>query len=266
MPQNHCRRSAAVLSLLLLVAAGLLAAAARAVEPKVAGMNELAIFLPGTHDRGLPAVRFQPKCGNQLEVDIPPTVHVHRYYYSGDKEFQGPIIQGGPTVVVANHPKTGERMYVNVTLPPGAPKIVHNKQSITYLYADRRVEICFSCRHPEQVTIKQLSGQGAGRRWHELATSVRTKTHQCLQASPLAHAVAETGRDAGKLVVGAKAAAGSLAAQGIQRVKQAAHALPGVTALESYGEQQAARVQQTVIDNAAARKDRLESKYLPTNR
>ncbi len=40
-----------------------------------------------------------------MKVDIAPTVHVHRYYYSGDKEIQGPIINGGPTVVVAITPK-----------------------------------------------------------------------------------------------------------------------------------------------------------------
>ena len=89
----------------------------------MSGLNELVVYDPGTHERGLPAVQLMPNnCGN-LGVEIPPAVHVHRYYYNGDKEFQGPIIQGGPTIVVANHPDNpGCTLYIRVNLPSGAPR------------------------------------------------------------------------------------------------------------------------------------------------
>jgi len=75
-------------------------------EPRASGLNQLVVIHPGAHERGLPAVRLVPTTDGTVKVDVPRTIHVHRYYYDGDKEYQGPIIQGGPTVVVANHPKS----------------------------------------------------------------------------------------------------------------------------------------------------------------
>ena len=139
-------------------------APAWAAETTEAGLNDLVILDPGTHERGLPAVEIKHVEGGR-EIDIPPKVHVHRYYYSGDKEFQGPIINGGPTVVVANHPKTGERMYIDVVLPAGAPRIAYNKHGITYVYPDKRVAVTF--QHfpfdPNKSIVKIHHGQGLGR-------------------------------------------------------------------------------------------------------
>ena len=113
-----------------------------AAEPIASGLNHLAIYDPGTHERGIPAVILE-EIGGQLAVDIPPMVHVHRYYYSGDKEIQGPIINGGPTIVVANHPRTGNRMYIDVVLPAGATKVAYNVHGITYVFDEQRVGIHF---------------------------------------------------------------------------------------------------------------------------
>jgi len=108
-------------------------------EPREPGFNELIIIDPGVEENGLPA----PNVVNG-HVEIPPTLHVHPYYYSGDKEYQGPIINGGPTIVVANNPKSGEKRYVDVVLPQGAPLIAYTSKSITYIYKDRRVVITFN--------------------------------------------------------------------------------------------------------------------------
>jgi hypothetical protein len=125
-PSRSCFVTFALLSLVWLTISGHAKA-----EPNAIGLHDLVVYDPGVHQQGLPSPQFK-KSGKGLTVEIPPAVHVHRYYYSGDKEIQGPLIRGGPTVVVANHPKTGERMYIDVMLPAGAPTIVYNKSGITY--------------------------------------------------------------------------------------------------------------------------------------
>jgi len=111
-----------------------------AAEPEKPGLSELVILDPGIDETGLPAVLVN----DENEADIPPTVHVHRYYYSGDKEFVAEYIDGGLTIVKAVHPVTGVHCEVRVVLPPGVPTIAYDNNSITYVYPDRRVKICFS--------------------------------------------------------------------------------------------------------------------------
>src|SRR5262245_25182228 len=72
---------------------------------------EIEVLDPGVDPNGNPAVRLQPGPDGRVQVDIPPVILVHRYYYSGDRSFQGPMLPGGPSIVVANHPVTGERCY-----------------------------------------------------------------------------------------------------------------------------------------------------------
>ena len=57
-------------------------------ENREAGFDDLVIMDPGAHQNGLPAVIFDDE---SREIEIPPALHIHRYYYSGDKEYQGPI-------------------------------------------------------------------------------------------------------------------------------------------------------------------------------
>lgn len=240
---------------------------AHAVEPVVPGLNELVVLDPGAHERGLPAVRLQPSCnGNHLVVDIPPTLHVHRYYYSGDKEFQGPIIQGGPTVVVANHPKTGQRMYINVTLPSGTPRIAHHKCGITYVYPDRRVTLKFSLFDSQKVTVQHACGQGISRRWHDFHSRVTAASRGALQRSPLAQSLKQTTAEGGRLVWGAKDDAGSMAAEAIDSLRQMTGSLPGVSALGSYARDRPIRRELQSLGSAAADKARSATQFMSTNR
>ena len=98
-----------------LVILGLFALACSAGSSAIAehnlspGLHDIVVYDAGAHAQGLPGINFR-EAGDGLKVDIPPAVHVHRYYYSGDKEIQGPIVAGGPTIVVAKHPKTGQQI------------------------------------------------------------------------------------------------------------------------------------------------------------
>ena len=267
MERKNPFATSAVTLLVLGFLGGSLSEVAHAVEPTVPGLNELVILQPGAHERGLPAVRLDRTWdGNHLVVDIPPTVHVHRYYYSGDKEFQGPIIQGGPTVVVANHPKTGERMYIEVNLPSGAPKIVHNQCGIAYVYRDRRVILRFSGCQPEKVIVQHVSGRGVRRHWREFHAKVKTTSRNAWQRSPLAQSAKETTVEGGRLVLGAKEGAESMAAGVIDVFRQAAASLPGVNALRSYAEDRPMRRELQAVGSAATAKARSATEYIPTNR
>ncbi|PHS15764.1 MAG: hypothetical protein COA78_04795 [Blastopirellula sp.] len=234
-----------------------------AVEPTVAGLHELVVFDPGAHERGLPAVQFKGR-----EIVIPPTVHVHRYYYSGDKEFQGPIINGGPTVVVAKHPKTGKQVYIDVVLPAGAPRIAHNKHGITYIYSDRRVEVKFPkfTSDPNKVVIKNHSGKGWGRSIHDAHKHVSEHVHKSMDNSQVVQSVKEVGKDTGEFLHGTKVAIGDLTTTSADGLKSLVNLIPGVVYLKSLSEEQPDRDYQAEIKSAARQKERELTDFVPTNR
>ncbi|MCC9600419.1 hypothetical protein LOC67_07590 [Stieleria sp. JC731] len=103
---------------------------------------EIEVIDPGVDPLGNPAVQLHDT-GNALVVDIPPTVLVHRYYYTGDRSFRGPDLPGGPTIVVASHPRTGERTYVQVQMLPGSPMVHYSAKSIDFDFGDAGIEVVF---------------------------------------------------------------------------------------------------------------------------
>lgn len=117
---------------------------------------EIEVLDPGVDPVGNPAVLLQRDGSGQIQVDIPPVILVHRYYYSGDRSFQAQILPGGPSIVVANHPKTGERVYVPVQMMPGAPRVTYTSHSIEYDFGEHAMTVHFHARHP--ATVKYRSG------------------------------------------------------------------------------------------------------------
>ena len=205
-------------------------------SPREPGLSELVILDPGGNDLGLPPVetRLGP---DGVEMDIPPFVHVHRNYYSGNKEYQGPLVDGGPTVVVANNPFSGRRMYIDVILPGGAPVIAYDKQSITYVYPNRRVAIHFDPLLPDKAVVKYLSGQGVARTLHERGECVADATHRVYRQSRLVGASQELARETGKAALGVVTIAGGAATIAVETTTKALRLIPGVQLLQSLGEQ-----------------------------
>ena len=251
---------------LCLAVAAWTARPARGREPRAPGLNQLVVIHPGAHERGLPAVRLKPTVDGSVQVDIPRTVHVHRYYYDGDKEYQGPILQGGPTVVVANHPKWGQQMYVDVTLPAGAPIIAYDRNSITYVYPDRRVELQFSRWRAERVAVKYHAGQGVGRRASEVARRIVANSRDTCDGSPTLQSVKELATGGGGVVLGAVEGVDTLVGALIRRVTAVGELVPGVQPLFSSAEERPQRVYQHTIRRAQVEKNRAELKFLPTIR
>jgi len=244
-----------------------------AAENIVAGLNDLVILDPGKHERGLPAVELTPRKNAEgveegLAIDIPPKVHVHRYYYSGDKIYQGPIIQGGPTVVVANHPQTGERMYVDVVLPAGAPRIAYTRHGISYIYSDQRVEVTF--RHfpfdPTVAVVKHHHGKGWGRKIDDARQHLGQHVKEGLENAPLFQSVKEATGETSDFLHGVKVSLGDLSTQSVDGLKTLTNMVPGITYLKSLAEQEPEKDYANSIREAGIKKERTETPFLPTNR
>jgi len=106
-------------------------------------MDELQILDPAVDPEGKPRAVILPGSQGEPQIQIPQTVIVHKYYYTGDRDFQGPMLQGGPVILAVNNPATGEQVYVDALLPPGAPRIYYRRDRIVYEYRTQAVVVAF---------------------------------------------------------------------------------------------------------------------------
>lgn len=245
----------------LLIVASLEATSLPAAEPRDTGLNELVIYDPGVHEKGLPEVQVRDG-----QVEIPPTLHIHRYYYSGNKEYQGPIISGGPTIVVARHPVTGEQLYIDVMLPAGTPVIAYNNHSITYVYPNQRLKIEFSRLFPEKISIRNLPGRGVSRVLRDGSTKVAEGLRSSGKKSSLLRSLKETVIQRKDVVVGAVGVVGSAAGFVVDKFNQAVQLIPGVQMLESAGKQAKERGSVEEIRQAGLEQAAEARQFLPTIR
>lgn len=173
---------------------------------KVPPTLEIEVLDPGVDPLGNPAVLVRRDEYGQMQVDIPPVVLVHRYYYTGDRSFQAQLLPGGPSIVVANHPRTGERCYVPVQMLPGAPRVTYTSSSIEYDYGETGITLHFKTHGSP--TIKYRNGLPWHRKlgnvvhadqWKDRAARLQSSTENAASRSKtLAHgAMAQIG-DAGK--------------------------------------------------------------------
>ena len=136
------------------VAAGELLHPHRRTMPNVPPVDELQILDPRVDPEGKPRAQVQPGPNGLNQVVTAPTIIVHRYYYTGDRDFQGPMLQGGMTLLTANDPATGEQINVEALLPPGAPRITYRSNRIVYAYRDRSITLCFG--HPGPLGLGRI--------------------------------------------------------------------------------------------------------------
>lgn len=110
---------------------------------RVSPVDEIVVMDPGVDDEGNPKAIIQKNEHGDV-IDIPPTVIVHKYYYTGDRNFQGPFFPGGPSIVVVSDPVTHERLYLEVQMLPGAPRVTYRRNSINYDFGKKGIRIQFS--------------------------------------------------------------------------------------------------------------------------
>ena len=230
---------------------------AGAGKPRVPGLNELEVFDPGVGEMRdgtfFPAIQLN-QTENGTEVEISPVVHVHRYYYNGDKEYQGPFGSGGPVIVVANHPRTRERLYIEAELPPGAPVISYDDHSITYAYPKRRVVIKFSRWCKDKVLVQH------GSRWRLPRPSISAGN------SKLVKAIKDHAKRTSKTVAGAAVTAWNSAGQAVETVSGLTENIPGVKALQSAVDQVGAEQRANDLKAAAEQRIQQQSLDFPTIR
>ena len=217
-------------------------------KPRTTGLNELVVLDPGVNETGLPEITFE-----NGQVKTPEHIHVHRYYYNGDKEYRGPFGLGGPTIVVMNDPRTGKKLYIDVQLPPGAPLIGYSEHDMTYTYPERKVIIKFSRWHNDRVWVKYTKGPG------------RPRHNQTKQQSRLTFAVHEQFRNAGKTLLGGLGAVKEIAATGVEKAGELTDNLPGVKQLRSAFDQRSEQ-QTEQLRQEGIRRARDARQFIRTNR
>ena len=124
---------------------------------------EIEVIDPNADPLGRPAVELQRRENGGFDVDIPPVILVHRYYYTGDRSFQAQLLPGGPTIIVANHPKTGEKLYIEAQMMPGAPRVTYTARFIDYDFGRHGMKILFFGRNAPFVKYRN------GKQWHRVA-------------------------------------------------------------------------------------------------
>ena len=112
------------------------------LRSRVSPVLEIEVVDPGRDARGNPAVVIREENG-ETKVEIPPSLIVHRYYYTGDRSFRGPELPGGPSIVVAQNPVTGKQCYLELQMLPGSPVVHYTSKKIEYDFGDRAVIVTF---------------------------------------------------------------------------------------------------------------------------
>jgi len=243
-----------LIALLFLLVGSLRANPPHAASAPVPPTQEIELLDPGVDPTGKPTaiVRPDPFNPGMKLVDVPPTVIVHKFYYSGDRSFQGPMLPGGPMIAAVNHPKTGERTYVNIVLPPGAPKIIYTSHGIRYDYGPQSVTLTFGllCGKP---TVHYSNATKAGDFTKNVAVATATGTKNFVQRTGLPQGLQRFGQ-------GTKNALGTAAdhihdagRMVLTPVVNGLRSLPGAQLLQSSPEDQGEKARDAAMRQADRR-------------
>ena len=233
------------------------------------GFSELEIILPSKSDNTplkpgeIPRIEVDVETGI---ADIAPTIHFHRYFYSGDKTYQGPRIEGGPTTVVLRHPSTRKRMEIDVMLAPGTPEISYSRWSVTYIYPSHRTKILFSRVLPKRTVVKVIPGSGMR---HGMTKGVKaflghSKDH--LHQSRLKRSLKGALVQRVNIAKGAVGVVTATTSSIIDRSGRVVSMLPGVQILESVGKNSAAERAMEEVRQASLKKEETRERFVQTNR
>lgn len=108
-------------------------------------MDAIVVLDPGVDPRGepRPILRESETAKNRLIVEIPESVHIHRYFPTSPCEFQAQYFAGGPTIICARHPATNQQVYISLDLARGWPKVRYDEDEIEYRYPEESFTIHF---------------------------------------------------------------------------------------------------------------------------
>ena len=122
--------------------------------------------------------------------------HVHNFYYSGNSDFQCPLIKGGRTRIVTVHPVTAEPVEFFVMLAAGAPRVEYRRKHFAYVYPDHRTEVAFPSIGPymPRVVSRQVNGKSLSQRWESVEQRI-SETSDNLNKTNTVQALKEVAED-----------------------------------------------------------------------
>jgi len=262
-----------ILSVFTLVSAGIVCGSAcRAGDDDfspVSPLDEVKVIDPRVDPEGKPRAVIQHHGNGNPYVDIPPTIIVHKYYYTGDREFQGPLIPGGPSIVVVNHPVSGERLYLEAQMLPGAPRITYRRHYIDFDFGEQAIRIRFGhlahLGHAGTPTVSYREGESLAKEIAEARIKARTSAGHWITRTGLPHAVKSVGHGAVNVV---NATADGIHTVGeflVSPVVQIIDATPVGSIVHRSVEDAAINERDRAVAEATRESERL-SGFIPTNR
>lgn len=227
----------------------------RSYIPPVPPTLELEVLDPRVDSKGNPAILLEKEidCAGRenLKVDIPQTVIVHKYYFTGERDFQARILPGGPSIIVVEHPKTHERLYIDALLPPGAPRIYYWSNSIVYDYKDHGVTINFTCFGKAKVSYR--NGVPLSHKLSRATKSVANATSNLVSRTPIPDAAQAVYKGTANVATTTIDRAGSVAKMATLPLANTARMLPLSQTLTSSPEEQARVLRDARIERATRR-------------
>jgi hypothetical protein len=228
-------------------------AAGRAARPRstpVPPALEIEILDPNADPLGNPAIELADDGSGQMTVEIPPIVIVHRYYYTGDRTFQGPRFSGGPAIVVINHPRDGERIYIPVQMLPGAPEVTYTHDSIEYDYGENAITICFGFLGKPKVVYR--NGVPLPRKVGRSVKKVTVAAGSLIERTGIPEFSAQTLRGTKDVAIGAADGVNSVGRAVCTPVAQIVSLLPLARTFQRTPEQEAEFARNARLRRAAA--------------
>jgi hypothetical protein len=225
--------------------------------------QEIEILDPNVDPTGKPAIIPTIGPDGIARIDIPPSIVVHRYYYTGDRSFQGPMIPGGPSIVVANHPGNGERLYIQLQLPPGAPRVIYTRHAIEYNYGTQSVILTFGAHGNPKISYRQ--GVPLTDRTKVAATQATASVARLVRRTGLPAASRTVARGAVNVVETSADRAHDIGKAVVTPVIQAAKLIPGINLLTSSAEDRAENEREVLLEHTETSIDQL-APTIPVNR
>ncbi|MHC4403937.1 MAG: hypothetical protein ACYTG0_30130 [Planctomycetota bacterium] len=261
---SFATRRIAVMGLVWAATLAALSHRAGAAQPApVPPTLEIEVLDPNVDPLGNPAVIVHPTGPHSSIVEIPPVVLVHRYYYTGDRSFQGPMLPGGPSIVVVHHPRTGEQCYISVQMLPGAPRVHYTGGKIEYDYGRNGISIVFGLFG--QPKVKYRNSIPMQRRAKNAVTDVAGGLGRMVHKSGVADFAKKSAEGATNFTVNAKNQICDLGERLIAPAVGLVNATPLGSLFQANPEEQAQRARDQAVRRAASQASQADA-YLPTLR
>lgn len=221
--------------------------------------NAIMVLDPGVDPKGEPRAILRKHADESLDVDIPETVHVHKYFPSGSREFQAQYFAGGPTIVAAQHPYTHERVYVHLDLSPGFPKVKYEEDKIEYKYPEESFSIHFiKCG---DVQTSYCGCRVVCKRTKDACKQVKEKVCDCTDQLGVNHLVTTVSKEVKDTGAGTVAAAGTFVHQSADLLITALDIVPGLQMLKSAAQDRASKERDRAVQRVTRERENIEKDF-----